>query len=183
MWGQADRRSFPACFELVCVFGDCEGRSWQVWQGPDILLMEMMALLSHQCHTGSLGVHQRLCRNENKTQKGEKDCKKDVFHVWSGRPIGLSVVRSDIHVITYALGRMMRALQLRRLQRSWDTWRQPHSVGLFIWSLSIPAFIMLDEGLLLNNAAGTHLLKYEKQICCGAEFQHFSWNISVLFQF
>lgn len=83
------------------------------------MLGEMTALHSHQCHTGPLAVNQQPYRSENKTQKGgKKHCEEDVFHVWSDRPIGLSLVTSDTHVITYALEGMMRALQLRRLERS-----------------------------------------------------------------
>lgn len=34
------------------------------------------------------------------------------------------VVRTDTHVITYALGEMIRALQLRKLQKSCETLQQ-----------------------------------------------------------
>lgn len=54
----------------VCVLCDGVWKSWQVWQGLDILLMEMMPSPSHQCHTVSLGVHHRLCRNKNNPKGG-----------------------------------------------------------------------------------------------------------------
>lgn len=140
----------------VCVCVLCVGvwRSWQVWQGLDILLMEMMpsaAISVTQSPwvsiTGFGGI--KITRGEGVQGAAGK---KDVFHVWSGRPIGLSGGSGENwHTCDYLCIRGDDK-GLTAQEASKELWnitaicRRMHgSRGLFIWSLFIPAFIMLAE--------------------------------------